>query len=64
MPLASIYFPANAQFFNFLLRDIVTFDLIPTEFIVDMFDYSDTDTLPNYNEMDIFLKLEYLLNYY
>lgn len=42
MPLANIVFPANAHFFFSILRDIVTFDILPTDFIkYDMFLFSE-----------------------
>ena len=45
MPLAKIAFPANAYIFFTMLRDIVTFDILPTEFIKDdMFEFSETET--------------------
>ncbi len=43
MPLINIAFTENAKFFFNLLRDIVTFDIIPSDFIRnDMVKFSDT----------------------
>ncbi len=45
MPLANIAFPANALYFLYLLRDIVTFDILPTDFIhEEIFQFSETET--------------------
>ncbi len=42
MPLVNIVFPTNAHFFFSILRDIVTFDILPTDFIKDdMFDFTE-----------------------
>ncbi len=55
MPLANIAFPANAQFFFTLLKDIVTFDILPTEFIEnDLFEFSDSQTDSVFFDFDIF----------
>ncbi len=47
MPLVNIGFPANANFFNFLLKDIVTFDILPFDSIRDkVFEFSESQTDP------------------
>jgi hypothetical protein len=35
MPMLNILFPANAEYFLTFLVDIVTFNIIPTEKIID-----------------------------
>lgn len=62
MPLANINFPPNAHFFLSILRDIVTFDIIPSDFIkYDMFIFSEIETERNFYDIDIFKIIASLL---
>ncbi len=55
MPLANILFPANARLFLYLLKDIVTFDILPTDFIEEnLFEFSDSMSDSIFFEFDIF----------
>ncbi len=57
MPLSNVAFPANSQFFFSILRDVVTFDVLPTDFIKeDIFEFSETQTDSVFFEIDIFTK--------
>lgn len=55
MPLSNVAFPANSQFFFTILKDIVTFDVLPTDFIKDdIFELSESKTDTIFFEADIF----------
>ncbi len=55
MPLVNVAFPANANYFYILLKDIVTFDVLPTDFIKnDLLEFSDSHTDSIFFENDIF----------
>ncbi len=61
MPLAKIAFPANAYASLSIIRDIVTFDILPTDFIKDdIFEFSNTQTYSTFFDIDIFVII-YLL---
>ncbi len=53
--MVNVAFPSNAKFFLGILREIVTFDMLPSDFISeDLLDFSDTLTDPLYYDSDIF----------
>ncbi len=55
IPMINLNFPANMQIFMSFFLDVTNFNLVPNDFIYDLFDFTPTDPLnTNFLEVDIF----------
>lgn len=55
MPLMNTWFPPNAILFYSMITDMSQFNLIPSDWIGGLYEFSDSDTPENFELMDIFI---------